>query len=232
MTGRQRLSARPTVNRQMRPAVAAHHITHDGIKNGDRIVLYCRVSHRNQYMKGNLDSQVKHLTAKMVERGAFIIDIVRHVGNGEDPWSVWQAAKIAKTAAAKIVAVSTDRFVRNPDFTLAGAPWQRVARANAEAIEALLKYADGCPLVTLLPPDTPLDQVMKHHQQVARTIKGNHGGRPRKRRPGYKKEIRQKMRPRVLKLHSNGVAMRQIAKSLKLSPSTVRSWVRHGDETD
>ena len=226
MTKRKRVSARSTVERHCNPGNAASYITHDGIQPGDRVVLCCRVSTRQQNHRGNLTAHERHLRAEIAARRAEVVGLVRYVGSGCDPLWVSRAAAIAKPHHAKLVALTTDRFVRHPDYKSTGSDYERNARANTEALEDLKRYVGGVELVTLVDPDAPLATCMGVMRRVGQQVKWNPGGRPKKNPPGYKKQRRLKNQPQVFWMHAVGYTARRIARILDLPESTVRRWVR------
>lgn len=226
MTKLKRVSARSTVERHCNPGNAASYITHDGIQPGDRVVLCCRVSTRQQNHRGNLTAHERHLRAEIAARRTEVVDLVSHVGPGYDPLWVARAADIAKRHNAKLVAITTDRLVRHPDYKSTGSNYERNARANTEGLDDLKRYADGVELVTLVDPDAPLATCMGVMKKIGQQVKGRKGGRPGKNPPGYKKERRLRNQSQVYWMCAVGYPVRKIAHMLDLPESTVRRWVR------
>jgi hypothetical protein len=226
MTARKKVSARGWIEQYCRPGNARDFITHDGIRPGDRVVLCCRVSTRQQDHTGNLTAHERHLRAEIAARRANVVGVVRHVGSGFDPLWVGRAAYIAKRHNAKIVAIATDRLIRHPDYKSTGTRYERNARACTEDLEDLNRYADGVELVTLTDPDATLADCMAVHKKIGQHAKGRKGGRPGKNPPGYKKERRLRNQSQVFWMRAVGYPVRQIARILDQPESTVRRWVR------
>jgi hypothetical protein len=152
---------------------------------------------------------------------------MRHFGSGLDPLWVAHAADIAKRHNAKIVAVTTDRLIRHPDFKSTGNKFKRNARANTGHLEDLKWSVDGVELVTLADPDAPMADCMALHKKIGRQSKNRKGGRPSKNPPGFKKERRLRNQSKVFWMCAVGYPVRQIARILDEPESTVRRWVRH-----
>jgi len=226
MTERKRLSARSTVEQHCNPGIAAGYITHDNIQPGDQVVLYCRVSTRQQNHSGNLKAHERYLRAEIAARRAEVVDLVPKAGPGFDPLWVARAADIAKRHKAKLVAITTDRLIRHLDYKSTGSSYERNARASTEGLDDLKRYADGVELVTLVDPDAPLAECMGVMKKIGQQVKGRKGGRPGKNPPGYKKERRLRNQSQVFWMRAVGYPVRQIARILDQPESTVRRWVR------
>lgn len=222
---RQKISARGYVDKLYTPGDATKHITFDGIQSGDRVVLYCRVSTRQQNHTGNLDAQERYLRAEMAVRGATVVEAVHHVGAGVYALLVGRAAAIAKPQKAKIVAVTTDRLVRNENFVSTGLNCQRNARATIGELHILTEAANGVELVTLVPPNASLAKCLGVQKKVGQMLKRRKGGRPKKTKPGYKKQRRDSTKPEAVRLRLEGKSIREIARILDVPASTVHRWV-------
>lgn len=227
MIRRKKLSAKKTIRRIFSPGDASQYITHDGIQSGDRVVLYCRVSTRQQNHSGNLDSQEKYLRTQMGKRKARVVEVVRYVGSGFEPLRLPFAVRMAQQHGAKIVAITTDRFIRHDYFKSTGSKFERNARANIEGLEALKQCAQEIELVTLLHPNASLLECSGLQKKIGQRFKNRKGGRPKKNTPGYKKKRRNEYLPKVRRLRSEGSAIREIARRFDLPEATVRYWVRN-----
>ena len=226
MIRRKKVSAKKTIERIVTPGDASAYITHDGIQKGDRVVLFCRVSTRQQNHSGNLEGQEHYLTDQMHARGAIVVCVEKYVGSGLDPLHLIQAAKIARQCSAKIVALTTDRFIRHEFFKATRAK-NRQLRVNQYGLELLQDIATGVELVTLEDPNASLSKCAGLLKRVGQIAKGRKGGRPKKKIPGDKKKRRQHYLPRVYQLCTEGHSNREIARRLNLPESTVRYWVRN-----
>ncbi|QDT18325.1 recombinase family protein [Gimesia chilikensis] len=225
MIRRKKVSAKKTIERIFTPGDASKYITHDGIQQGDQVVLYCRVSTRQQNHNGNLDAQEQYLRNQMGKRDAKVVHVVRYVGSGFEPLRLPLAVRFAKQHGAKIVALSTDRFIRHESFKSTGSKKARKLRVNTRGLEDLREIAKGVELVTLLDPNASLEDCIKLQSEIGQQAKFNKGGRPLKRKPGYKKQRRLKFLEKVIQLQEQGKSIRDIEKELKIPSSTVHSWV-------
>jgi DNA invertase Pin-like site-specific DNA recombinase len=189
------------------------------IKPGDKVVLCCRVSHCTQNHNGNLRDQEARLRRCMKKVGAVVMAVCTHVGSGVDKWSVLQAATEAREHGAKLVAESTDRFIRHEDYHSSKNP---DAQARETDLEDLGYLTRGVTLSTLLHPDATPARVRSFQRKRGQWAKGHKGGRPL-----AKKKRREKLLPDVLRLHVTGKSCRAIAAMLGLPRSTVHRWSRH-----
>ncbi len=227
MIRRKKVSAKKTIERIFTPGDASKYITHDGIQQGDQVVLYCRVSTRQQNHNGNLDTQEQYLRNQIDKRDAKVVHVVRYVGSGFEPLRLPLAVRFAKQHSAKIVALSTDRFIRHESFKSTGTKKARTLRVNTGGLEILREIAKGVELVTLLDPNATLPECAGLQKKIGQQMKNSKGGRPNKRKPGYKKERRQKNLPIVFQLRTEGLKIRDIARKLIIHESTIRHWLRN-----
>ena len=134
----------------------------------------------------------------------------------------WRAAAYAAKHDAVLVFESTDRAIRHPDYHSRANP---NAQARDVDLEELRQWTDGVPLFTLLPPNATSGEVRAYQTKRGQATKGRKGGRPRKNPPGYKKQRRQKLLRRVLKLRRNGASYRKIARECGVPTTTLHAWV-------
>jgi hypothetical protein len=160
-----------------------------------RVVLYCRESFDN----GNLQDQVDALR-RAVQQLANKLDItiaivgeVAEVCSGKIPnrRGFLQAVTMAEeNAADALVALTTDRFLRNPVYT----PQHSDAWPTTKNFEDLQAYARGVQLATVLRPDTPYRKIHANHIRRGQQAKDNKGGR---HPAGYMKARRDQLKPIV-----------------------------------
>jgi len=210
--------------RQAVPDKASSYIRGIGhLKAGDKVVLCCRVSGREQRRRRNLKDQEAELRQVAAERGATVVDVVTHVGPGWDPSWLAPAVETAKKCGAKLLARSTNRFIRHPDYHSINNP---DAQARDVDLEAMWRVADGEPLVTVVPPDAPPGDERSKETTWGQQQKGHKGGRPTKTKPaGYKKERREQQLNRVLKLHRRGLPLGDIVVLIGTPKSTTARWI-------
>lgn len=98
------------------PGKASNYIVHDCNRPGDKVILCCRVSSHEQNRRRNLEDQETNLRREMEKRGAVVVHVRKYEGSGVDP--IWPAgaAAMAKEQGAKLVAETTDRFIRHPSY--------------------------------------------------------------------------------------------------------------------
>ena len=224
---RKKVSAKKSIENKVTPGDASKYISYDCIKSGDKVVLYCRVSTRQQNHSGNLIAQEAYLRAQITSKGAIVVNAVHFVGSGFFPLHLAYAATLAKQCGAKIVALTTDRLIRNNFYKSTGSNLERNARANLEGLETLKQCAQGIELVTLLHPNASLNECLGLQKKIGQEVKGRKGGRPKKNSPGYKKVRRNENLQIVRRLRIEGVGIREIARRLGLPEATVRYWVRN-----
>lgn len=204
---------------------ASTYIRHakDEIRPGDKLVLCSRVSHSIQDHTGNLRDQEAGLRKSVEGLRAIVLKVWDHVGSGVNPWWLANAAAIARKQGAKLVAESTDRFIRNPLYHSSKNP---NAQARRLELEDLARVTRGLTLATLLHPDASPTQVRSFHRKRGQQAKDRKGGRPKMNKPGYKKERRQRLQPRVVRQYRAGFSFRQISAMTGVPIATAHDWVR------
>lgn len=223
--GRERVSGRCL----WQPGNAAALIGHaaERLQPGDKVILVCRVSSCEQNHTGNLDDQVANLGRRAAALGVVVVDVVRFVGSGYDPWWLASAVDDAKREGAVFFAETTDRFVRSILYHSKNEPLKGFADAQARQpdLDGLAYWAAGVELVTDLPPNASPKEVRSYQRKRGQAAKGCKGGRPRKTKPGDKKRRREALKPRALKWRSQGLSIRDIAEYLGVPPSTLQGWL-------
>jgi hypothetical protein len=121
-----------------------------------------------------------------------------------------------------ILAASTDRFLRNRNWTTN----QPDLLPTVEEFEKLKELVEGVPLVTLLHPDKKPSKVTSFRSRWGQEAKGNKGGRPKKNKPGYKKRWRKKTLRLVQKLRGKGYSLSEISHRAITPKSTVHYWLQ------
>ncbi len=209
--------------RRLRRGVASTCIRDfDEIQPGDKVVLCCRVSWCDQRRNGNDADQAADLENRVVRRGAEVVGVVRHVGRGDRPW-LWllEAAVTANEHGAKLVAESTSRFIRHPEYHSSQRPQLQPRAAD---LEWLRFCTQGVTLTTVLHPDSSWTQERAHQAARGQRRKKDKGGRPRKAKPAYKKRRRLELLPEVKRLKLQGLSNREIGRRLGTDEKNVRRW--------
>lgn len=195
----------------------------EAIKPEMKVLLVCRVSDGFQNSKGNNADQEAALRAAVKARGAIVVGVKHIVGRA---WEVhaglYEAANEAIRLGAVMLAESTSRFARPPRFHPKDRPY---LVAGANELRDLRWACGDVKLVTLLAPDTPWKDERAFQIKRGQQQKDRVGGRPTIHRPGYKKQKRETMLPKVFWLSKVGFSVRRIATSLKQHPTQIQRWL-------
>jgi len=148
----------------------------DVIRLGTPVVLYARVSGREQERQGSLDRQIAQLKAYAARRGAVVInidDIRPDVDSGKslDRPELLRDAALAHEHNALILAHNVGRLIRSAEFHRTRNPGAQPTQAE---YAALANAVGGVTLATILHPDTPWRQV-----RSAETRRGKRAAKPR-----------------------------------------------------
>jgi DNA invertase Pin-like site-specific DNA recombinase len=85
----------------------------------------------------------------------------------------------------------------------------------------LMEVTQGVTLATVEHPD---HNSHGRHIKLGQQAKGK-GGRPAKTQPGAKKQRREELMPRVLRMHKQGNSFGEIARKLGIAKSTIARWL-------
>jgi hypothetical protein len=200
----------------------------DSIQPGETVDLLVAVSGRER--KRNLPDQVAWLRLKLQERGAFVGNITPVKGRRyaqELPRELCQAAIEAKRQGRKLLAVTTDRFIRDYLYHSTQRPNRQVN--DKFDLEDLQFHTRGVKLVTWLDPAATPEEVRAFRTKLGQWAKGDKGGRPRKRHRKWKAR-RERWDGLVRRLLAKGLNSRQIWLVLQergevVTYRTVRNWV-------
>jgi hypothetical protein len=193
--------------------------TYDELKPGDKVVVVTCVSGRDR--RPNLDDQLANLRQHVESRGAIVVGTHRLIGQRYRPlWIKKAVAKLKRKRADWLLAETTDRFARNPDFDC-------MHNSDVQATPKLLRTLQrlsGNRLMTHLNPDATASEIRSYQRKRGQRHKGNKGGRPKKitYRPRYNELP--KTVARVRWLRAKGKSWRFIAQRVCRSPSTIRGW--------
>lgn len=193
----------------------------ESIIPGTKVVLWCRVSGRLQKARGNNADQERALRAEAKKRGLEIVGVRSYVGNTANAEAeLYHAANLAANAGAILLAESSSRFARNPNFT----------PPRPHLVAGFMEWADlrwvcgGITLVTLLHPDATWQDERAYQSKRGQEQKDNAGGRPPKAQPGYKKRRRAVMKDKVLRCVRRGLSVRATARLLNEHPTQIQRW--------
>ncbi len=194
------------------------------------VVLYCRVSTRDQDQKGNLDDQMKDALQELRAMGyrlghdLFVFDGVESSRIQDDRLMLERAIEEARGRGAILVAVHRDRLLRN---RFVDATWRHELPVVGEYMQ-LRNLAHDVPLATIQHPDDPAarsDQIKR-----GQAAKGNRGGRPHKRKWKERRMARIEL---AKEMRAAGHSYQQIADCLNerddgfvnQTPMTIFNWL-------
>lgn len=173
------LTAPRRANRRIRFANgdASQLITHQSIFPDDRVVLFGRVSRCSQKHNGNLGDQIKFLSEFTEKMSANVVGIfqISHSGwadYGSRGWLL-DAVGLAMRLDAKILAESTDRFVRHPHYHSNRRP---DLQAPNHDLQELAMWTEGVSLHTYLHPNATPQEVRSHQRKRGQRAKKSYGG--------------------------------------------------------
>lgn len=190
------------------------------IQAGDVVLPVCRVSGPAQQQNGDLDDAEALLLSELSGRKSTAIGpVLKTVASGSDPSWLAPAVALAKQHAAKLLAETTDRFIRPPDFDPRKCP---DAQPTAEDFERLLAVTGDVVLVTLIDPDATPEEIRSHQRWRGQFVKRRRGGRP----VTNKKAQREKKRPLAIQRRREGRSLAAIAAELRVPRSTIQDWVK------
>lgn len=207
-----------------RPGKASDYINPwNTLRAGDKVVLTCRVSGREQKRRRNLANQKDFLREQLQPVGVTVDGVIEHQGSGFDPQ--WLKRKLLRSYGGDVtlVAISTDRFVRSLFYHTKR---NNNAQARTKDLVRLAICTFDLPLVTWLHPDASTEEVQRFQAMLGQWAKGRKGGRPANKRPGYKKRRREQMLHAVLKLRDSGKSQSQIQCETGIPKPTVSRWLR------
>ena len=193
------------------------------------VILYNRESSRSQ--DDNHVTNERVLRNRCKKLGIPVINFYSETISGkilnEDRKGLLQAvskarAKIKKGKHAVILAVSTDRVLRNEYFTT---NYPDITPTEKE-YEQLKKLTCNVPLATLLHPDMPPNKVRGKQTRWGQKVKKSKVGQPKKPRPGYFKKRRFEKLSQVLDLRKRYFSYREIEKMTSIPKTTASDWIK------
>jgi hypothetical protein len=202
----------------------------DVIEPGDPVFIVLCVSACDRIT--NLDDAERRLRGYLAESKAIVVgEPHKEVGPRfwPDEW-LPKVVRKAKAAGAKwMLAEMTDRLVRNRHFEFNKSP-RNDYQASDDQLQALIAAAGGMPLVTYLHPDTPPEEVRTYRSFHGQESSGNKGGYPSHKSSGYKKRLKDRVMPEVLRLASSGLSPREIESRTKVDHCTAWRWIKASTE--
>lgn len=219
----QKSVARRWAEEESEAGAASEFIGHfdTDLKSGDVVVLAVRVSQTGQ--KTHMPDQEDALFTACEQKGVIVVGLVRFVGSasgkkGDDWWSwIRKAVERARAHNAKLLAFSTDRFIRS-QYHKSQDPIFCKLRATENDLQQLQKQTLGVELVTLMHPDASFKEVHGKKVMIGHASTKKPLGRPKKQL----KEVRIR---KVIKLESQGMTYTQITEATGVPRGTAHRWV-------
>lgn len=191
----------------------------ESLRTAKRVVLWVRVSARQQKHKRNQIDQCDSVTRAVQAYGVSILDVFTHVGSGKRISDhLLDAIAFAAEHDAALVAESVDRFIRHPKYHSQSCP---NAQAGLSELRQLLRAAGDVRLVTVLHPDTPASEVRAFQRRRGQQAKARTGGGDRAK--GYR-------RRHVLRLFASGVKPMQIVSETGYPKTSVCRWLNEAKQ--
>ena len=88
-----------------------------------------------------------------------------------------------------------------------------------------MKLLKGRLVATVCPPEASAEEIRSYESKRGQAEKGRKGGRPRKTKPGAKKQKRIDNLPKVIELKKQGHSLREIGASLGVAHSSIAGWL-------
>jgi hypothetical protein len=176
------------------------------------------LSKHEQEQRGNHFDQQAKLRKAVAKLGGVVVGVTSLQVSGFDPYWLAGPVEIAKRRKAKLVAESTNRFIRHPAYHSKDNP---TAQARESDLDDLRWWTQGLELVTIHDPDAEPGGERSEQIKRGQDAKGRKGGRPRKRRR-WPKETREQAR----ELRRAGASLGEIARELGVPRPTVQYWLR------
>lgn len=188
------------------------------LKPGDRVVIFVRVSTRQQSYR----AQLLWLLLRVYKRGAHVVWIEESERSAKTLSSeLRRALAKARRLDAVLLACTTDRFIRRPDFD----PKDRSTYGIREVeLQRLLKWTKGVSLMTWLDPDATPSKAWQHHIKRGQWFRKFDASGDRK--PGWQIRRRTMLFQLVRRLKADGCEWDQISEYLNVPKWTVVDWHR------
>jgi hypothetical protein len=238
-TGNRRVIHYATVRTWMRKGTAADFIQPFHVEPGDKFVLVLRVSTSEQTKHGSLLGQSTHLSKAVRQRGGEVLASLPYEWSGRGiTWleELTDVTQLARRHHATILGATTDRLLRA--FWFRGnhlVLWE--AQAQRHELQDLEQATLGVPLMTYLHPDATPTACKSLLTTWGQEATGQTGGRPRRPRPGYRQDRRERWQDQVRKLHREGWSVRDTAEhvsqaeGVRISHTAIAKWLSEPPET-
>ncbi len=202
------------------------------------VVLYARVSTRQQYADGNHLSQLTELRAEAERLGLNVVGEIVEVKSGsiyemgpgyeEYRSGLFKALMTARRTDAFILACDVSRLLRHPCFHAKTKP---NARPTKDDLRELSELAGDVVMVTILEPDAPPSIERGTCRRRGQQYRQRTGGRPRKKQVEEKeaghmtRRYREKFEP-CLRAYAKLRSLREVSKLYGVPHTTLARWKR------
>lgn len=136
----------------------------------------------------------------------------------QDQEALASAFARARSLGACVLAESTDRYLRHPDYKDTKTLWP-----TADQFEGLLARAAGVLLATVIDPNAPHEEVRQYQQKRGLLYKRPHRYQPRHHEARAMAQLRAALRAGV-------TAKRAVARLCNRPESTVRGWIAEWED--
>ena len=185
------------------------------LPHGTRIIVWLRVSDTDQ--KGHLRGQLANLRKAIEERGLIVVGFVVDAcpaTNKKNFRNAGRAARLAKRHHAVVLAESTDRLCRSPEF----GPDNQQAIASRDDWKRLISAFKGVCLFTIVEPEATPNNIKSIQTSRGKQI-------PKKAKS---KETKIELIAEVQWMRDCGASFGQIATALDEAKSTIHFWITNG----
>ena len=195
-----------------------------------KVVIYDRLSHKTQAEKRNAEVRRERIERMVKAKGFEVIGYYCETINGrsqylEDRTELRKAVELAKTQKAILVFPSAARACRPEEFHPQDNPDAPLLQRDLDRFEAMTYFGRVAVAIIFLSERGPFTA-------LGQAGRDKHGGRPRKKPPGYLKQRQKKYLPEVIRCHKREMSYRAIAAHLKaidgvvICHTTIGCWIR------
>jgi hypothetical protein len=210
------------------PGDATQFVSPFDVQPGQRFRLFVRVSSPNE--RKDLPRFVKRLKSLVEKKGgivtskrAFVESVIGF--DPEDglfvalPLELRRQALKAKRRGEILLAYDLTRFLRHPNFVFNASP---DLRPRLRDLEELRQWTEGCPLMTVLDPNSPLSVLQSVRSKGHKWV-DHRGGKVKRRRERLKTLVRALRKKLSLRAIRDEL---QDSYGENVSVETIRSWCK------
>lgn len=186
-------------------------------------VLYIRLSYRTQKPEERIHAYNIDGERELNRRGIKVVAVFYDVAPGwlRDERPGFKAAiAYCEKHNMHMVTHSSDRYVRNRKYHSSN---HKEVLPTPLELDSIAKMTANIKIpLTLYHPDLLTKDVERYQEKLGREFSNRKPGRPSKK---TKSQIRAQHWHQVASMHENEMTVREIARQIKISESTVRGWI-------